>query len=151
MDVVRQLAKQSNLYRPNLDSLNLELRDDYGLKLFIDGVYVEFEPMYVEDGMLIRKSFSPDKSLAGVEMIPFEELTDLIVELNIDGVKSYCQSPELIKAEKEQYKREKDLLDINFIDSQGIDVDKYNRVKKSIESSTATINTYEELKNKKTL
>jgi hypothetical protein len=151
MDVVRQLAKQSNLYRPNLDSLNLELRDDYGLKLFIDGVYVEFEPMYVEDGMLIRKSFSPDKSLAGVEMIPFEELTDLIVELNIDGVKSYCQSPELIKAEKEQYKREKDLLDINFIDSQGIDVDKYHRVKKSIESSTSTINTYEELKNKKTL
>jgi hypothetical protein len=151
MDVVRQLAKQSNLYRPNLDSLNLELRDDYGLKMFIDGVYVEFEPMYVEDGMLIRKSFSPDKSLAGVEMIPFEELTDLIVELNIDGVKSYCQSPELIKAEKEQYKREKDLLDINFIDSQGIDVDKYHRVKKSIESSTSTINTYEELKNKKTL
>jgi hypothetical protein len=151
MDVVRQLAKQSNLYRPNLDSLNLDLKDDYGLKLFIDGVYVEFEPMYVEDGMLIRKSFSPDKSLAGVEMIPFEELTDLIVELNIDGVKSYCQSPELIKAEKEQYKREKDLLDINFIDSQGIDVDKYHRVKKSIESSTATINTYEELKNKKTL
>jgi hypothetical protein len=151
MDVVRQLAKQSNLYRPNLDSLNLDLRDDYGLKLFIDGVYVEFEPMYVEDGMLIRKSFSPDKSLAGVEMIPFEELTDLIVELNIDGVKSYCQSPELIKAEKEQYKREKDLLDINFIDSQGIDVDKYHRVKKSIESSTSTINTYEELKNKKTL
>jgi hypothetical protein len=146
MDVVRQLAKQGNLYRPNLD-----LRDDYGLKLFIDGVYVEFEPMYVEDGMLIRKSFSPDKSLAGVEMIPFEELTDLIVELNIDGVKSYCQSPELIKAEKEQYKREKDLLDINFIDSQGIDVDKYHRVKKSIESSTSTINTYEELKNKKTL
>jgi hypothetical protein len=151
MDVVRQLAKQSNLYRPNLDSLNLDLKDDYGLKLFIDGVYVEFEPMYVEDGMLIRKSFSPDKSLAGVEMIPFEELTDLIVELNIDGVKSYCQSPELIKAEKEQYKREKDLLDINFIDSQGIDVDKYHRVKKSIESSTSTINTYEELKNKKTL
>ncbi len=151
MDVVRQLAKQSNLYRPNLDSLNLDLRDDYGLKLFIDGVYVEFEPMYVEDGMLIRKSFSPDKSLAGVEMIPFEELTDLIVELNIDGVKSYCQSPELIKAEKEQYKREKDLLDINFIDSQDIDVDKYHRVKKSIESSTATINTYEELKNRKTL
>jgi hypothetical protein len=151
MDVVRQLAKQSNLYRPNLDSLNLDLKDDYGLKLFIDGVYVEFEPMYVEDGMLIRKSFSPDKSLAGVETIPFEELTDLIVELNIDGVKSYCQSPELIKAEKEQYKREKDLLDINFIDSQGIDVDKYHRVKKSIESSTATINTYEELKNKKTL
>jgi hypothetical protein len=37
------------------------------------------------------------------------------------------------------------------IDGQGIDVDKYNRVKKSIESSTATINTYEELKNKKTL
>ena len=61
------------------------------------------------------------------------------------------QSPELIKGEKEQYKREKDLLDISFIDSQGIDIDKYRRVKKAIELSTASISSYEDLKSKKTL
>ena len=151
IDVIRQLAKQSNLYIPKFDSLNLDLGDDYGLKIFIDGVYVEFEPMFIDNGMLVRKSFSPNKEMAGTEMIPFEELTDLIVAIDIDGIKSYCQSPELIKAEKEQYKREKDLSDINFIDSQGIDIDKYHRVKKSIESSTTSISSYEDLKSKKTL
>ena len=90
-------------------------------------------------------------TIIDLSAIPFEVLTDLIVEIDIDSVKTYCQSPELIKAEKEQYKREKDILDINFIDSQGIDIDKYHRVKKSIESSTTSISSYEDLKSKKTL
>ena len=151
IDYIRQLAKQNNLYIPEFDSLNLNLGDDYGLKIFIDGVYVEFEPMLIDNGMLVRKSFSPNKELAGIESIPFEVLTDLIVEIDIDGVKTYCQSPELIKGEKEQYKREKDILDISFIDSQGIDIDKYRRVKKAIELSTASISSYEDLRSKKTL
>ena len=151
IDVIRQLARQNNLYIPKLDSLNLDLGDDYGLKIFIDGVYVEFEPMYIDNGMLVRKSFSPNKEMAGTEMIPFEELTDLIVLIDIDGIKSYCQSPELIKAAKEQYKREKDLLDISFIDSQGIDIEKYHRVKKSLELSETSITSYEDLRRKKTL
>lgn len=151
IDVIRQLAKQNNLYIPKLDSLNLDLGDDYGLKIFIDGVYVEFEPMHIDKGMLVRKSFSPNKEMAGTEMIPFEELTDLIVSIDIDGIKSYCQSPELIKAAKEQYKREKDLLDISFIDSQGIDIEKYHRVKKSLELSETSITSYEDLRRKNTL
>ena len=151
IDVIRQLARQNNLYIPKLDSLNLDLGDDYGLKIFIDGVYVEFEPMYIDNGMLVRKSFSPNKELAGTETIPFNELTDLIVSIDIDGIKSYCQSPELIKAAKEQYKREKDLLDISFIDIQGIDVEKYKRVKKSLELSETSITSYEDLRSKKTL
>lgn len=151
IDVIRQLAKQSNLYIPKFDSLNLDLGDDYGLKIFIDGVYVEFEPMLIDNGMLVRKSFSPNKEMAGTEMIPFEELTDLIVEIDVDGIKSYCQSPELIKAGKEQYKREKDLLDISFIDSQEIDIEKYHRVKKSLELSETSITSYEDLRSKKTL
>ena len=151
IDVIRQLARQNNLYIPKLDSLNLDLGDDYGLKIFIDGVYVEFEPMYIDNGMLVRKSFSPNKELAGTETIPFNELTDLIVSIDIDRIKSYCQSPELIKAAKEQYKREKDLLDISFIDIQGIDVEKYKRVKKSLELSETSITSYEDLRSKKTL
>ena len=129
INVIRDLAKQNNIYIPELDSLNLELDDDYGLKVYVDGVYVEFEPMSIEDGQLVRKSFSPKRELAGVEMIPFQDLVDLIVEIDLNGIKSYCQSPELIKAEKEQYKREKDLLDIEFIDSQGISMDSYENLR----------------------
>ncbi len=146
LEFVRQLAIEHNLYKPEFDSLSLELGGDYGFKLFINGVYVEFEPMSIQEGMLIRKSFSPDKELAGIEEIPFQELSDLIVELNVDGFKTYCQSPELIKALKEQYKREKDLIDISFIDSQGIDKEKYNRVKKAIELSKTSISSYDELR-----
>ena len=58
---------------------------------------------------------------------------------------------ELIKAAKEQYKREKDLLDISFIDSQGIDIEKYHRVKNSLELSEVSITSYEDLRSKKTL
>lgn len=151
INIIRELAKQNNLYISELDSLNLGLGDDYGLKLFIDGVYVEFEPMSIDNGNLVRKSFSPNKEIAGIEMIPFQELTDLIVEIDIDGVKTYCQSPELIKGEKEQYRREKDLLDIKFIDSQGIDIEKYNRVRKAIELSNVSMDSYEDLRTKKSL
>ena len=151
IDVIRELAKQNNLYIPDLDSLNLDLGDDYGLKIYVDGVYVEFEPMSIQEGMLVRKSFSLNRKLAGTEMIPFQELTDLIVEMDLEGVKTYIQSPELIKVEKEQYRRDKDLADIRFIDSQGIDIDKYNRVKKAIELSSSTISSYDDLREHKAL
>ncbi len=151
MDVVRQLAQQNNLHKPELDSLNLNLDDDYGFKLFIDGVYVEFEPMSIDNGNLVRKSFSPNRKLAGAETIPFQQLTDLIVEMDIDGIKTYCQSPELIKIDKEKYKRDKDLLDISFIDSQGIDTEKYERVKKMVELSSVSMKSYDDLNSKKAL
>ena len=151
INVIRELLKQSGRYQEELDSLQLGLGEDYGLKAWIDGVFVEFEPMFIDNGMLVRKSFSPNKEMAGTEMIPFKELTDLIVAIDIDGIKSYCQSPELIKAEKEKYKREKDLLDISFIDSQEIDIEKYHRVKKLLELSEVSITSYEDLRNKKTL
>lgn len=146
MDIIRQLLQQSNLYKPELDSINLNLDDDYGLKVFIDGVYVEFEPMIAKDGLFIRKSFSPNKEVAGAEQIPYSELDDLITTMDIDGVKTYCQSIEMIKMSKEQYKRDKDLMDIKFIESQGFDAEKCKRVKKSIEMSSTFINTYDDLK-----
>lgn len=149
MDYIRLLLQQNGLYKPELDSLNLNLGDDYGLKVFIDGIYVEFEPMIIEDGFFIRKSFSPTKEVAGVEQIPYEQLEDLITRIDIDGIKTFCQSMEMIKVSKEKYKRDKDLFDINFIDSKGIDFAKYERVKKSIELSSTLTSTYDELREKK--
>lgn len=151
MEIIRLLLQTNGLYRENLDSLNLGLDMDYGIKAFIDGVYVEFEPVNFDSGIMTRKSFSPDKELAGSEEISYSNIEDIIVPIEMNGVHTFSQSMEMIKAEKEQYKREKDILDINFIDSQGIDIEKFHRVKKSIESSTTSINSYDDLKSKKIL
>lgn len=132
MGIIRQIAQQSDHYHPELDSINLGLEGDYGLKIFIGGVYVEFEPMIIKDGVFIRKSFSPNKKLAGMEQIPFSKLDDLIISTTIDGVKTFCESMEMIKVSKEQYLREKDVKDIEFIDSHGIDAEKYARVKRAM-------------------
>lgn len=61
MPTMRELVKQNFYYNPELDSLNLGLDNDYGLKTFIDGIYVEFEPMNIENEVFTRKSFSPSK------------------------------------------------------------------------------------------
>jgi len=149
MHVIRQLLKKSNIYKPELDSFNLNLDGDYGLKVYIDGVYVEFEPMIIKDGLFIRKSFSTNKKVAGIEQIPFSKIEDLIIKIDFDGTSSYCQSMEMIKVGKEQHQREKDLKDIIFIDEHGIDVEKYKRVKESLKMSSTNINSYEDSKEKK--
>lgn len=149
IDVIRNLVQQNKLYSPELDSINLGLDDDYGLKVFIDGVYVEFEPMNVKDNIFTRKSFSPNREVAGIEQIPYSRLDDLITEIDVDGIKTFCQSIEMIKVGKEQYKREKDLMDIKFIENQGFDKEKYERVKKSVEMSSTFISNYEDLRERK--
>ena len=146
MPTMRELVKQNFYYNPELDSLNLGLDNDYGLKTFIDGVYIEFEPMNIENEVFTRKSFSPSKKVAGIEQIPFENLEDIITTTKTGDAIISFQSVEMIKAQKEIYKREKDLLDIAFIDNQGIDFGKYERVKKSMQSATYNIISYEKPK-----
>ncbi|MBQ6135327.1 MAG: hypothetical protein IJI60_03310 [Bacilli bacterium] len=154
MEELRKLLKAHQLYRPKRDSLNLGFSGDYGLKVFIDDVYVEFEPVTIEENVLIRKSFSPNLEIVGVESIPFVELTDLIIPVQIDGVDTFSVTLEFIKASKElaveKYGvpsiREKDLKDIDFINQSGIDPKKYERVKKEFSSSTIKMKSYEEAK-----
>lgn len=150
MDDIRRLLKEAGIYKPERDSINLGLDRDYGLKVFIDGVYVEFEPMSIKDGMLTRASFSPDRQLAGVEVLPFLELSDVVVPVNVDGIQTYTQSMELIRAGKDKYRREKDLRDIAFIDQHGIDEEKYKRVIACMENETVSMSTYDELRRLKT-
>ena len=149
LPVIRQLLQENNLYDPTLDSLNLGLDQDYGLKVFIDGVYVEFEPMTITNGIVSRSSFSPNKELAGTEYIPYINIEDMIIPIEIDGVKTFAQSPELIKASKEQYKRPKDIQDIAFIDKYGINQEKYSRVSESIKNTTIIMHSYEEQRKNK--
>lgn len=154
MEELRELLKAHQLYRPKRDSLSLGFREDYGCKVFIDDIYVEFEPVMFENNTMIRKSFSPNQEIVGVETIPFVELTDLIIPVQIDGVDTFSATLEFIKASKElaveKYGvasiREKDRKDIDFINHSGIDPQKYERVKKEFSSSTVKMKSYEEAK-----
>ena len=147
---VRRLLKEAGIYKAERDSINLGLDRDYGLKVFIDGVYVEFEPMSIKDGMLTRASFSPDKQVAGFEVLPFLELGDVIVPINIDGIQTYTESMELIRVGKAKYGREKDLKDIAFIDQHGIDEEKYKRIIACMENMSVSMSSYVVLRRLKT-
>ena len=146
MDIVRDLVKLHNLYIPAKDSLNLGVDGDYGLKVFIDGVYVEFEPMSIKDNNFIRKSFSPSKQLVGEEITPFEDINDLITRVEIDGKEVMVETLEFIKVGKEKYQRDKDIEDVKFIDRQGIDEDKYLRAKTSFSNTEVKMTHYSQEK-----
>jgi len=146
MGVLRDMFKKAENYRPHLDSINLGLDKDYGFKIFIDGVYVEFEPMSIKDGHLIRSSFSPDKEFAGTEVIPFLEMEDVVVPITVDGISTHTESMELIRASKAKYERDKDLKDIAFIDSHGIDPERYARVVACLKQADVSMSSYEELR-----
>lgn len=148
MDYVRKLLKEAGIYRQERDSLSLGLDRDYGLKVFIDGVYVEFEPMMIKDGYLSRASFSPDKKVAGTEVTPFLEIEDIMVPVIIDGIQTLTESMELIRASKAKYGRKKDIDDIAFIDGKGIDSEKYERVVAYLRETVPDIAPYEELRNR---
>lgn len=141
--IIRDLLKLHNKYKEELDSLSYNMGDDYGLKVFIDGIYVEFEPMKIENNQLIRKSFSPRRKQFGTETIPFDNIEDLIIPIEIEGISTYVETPEYIKVDKEKYKREKDLMDISFIDSLGINEAKYDRVKRNVDLATEILSSYE--------
>ena len=149
LDPIRELLKQHNLYDPTLDSINLSLDQDYGLKAFIEGVYVEFEPMNITNNVFSRLSFSPDKEIAGTESIPYTYLDDLIIPIDIAGIKTSTQSMELIKVAKEQYRRPKDLQDIAFLNECGINQEKYFRVVEALKNATTVIHSYDDLRQKK--
>lgn len=146
MGVLRDMFKKVENYRPHLDSINLGLDKDYGFKIFIDGVYVEFEPMSIKDGHLIRSSFSPDKEFAGTEVIPFLEMEDVVIPITVDGISTHTESMELIRASKAKYERDKDLKDIAFIDSHGIDPERYARVVACLKQADVSMSSYEELR-----
>lgn len=145
ISIIREILIQSNLYEPELDSLNFNVDDDYGLKTHIDGVYVEFEPIKVESNFLHRKSFSPTKQIVGEEITHFDEITDLIIPVQLDGINTYSQSMEYIKVQKEKHKRDKDIKDIEFIDKFGIDTNKYERIKSNFRNAKEQLQNYSTL------
>lgn len=151
INVIRELLKQSGRYQEELDSLQLELDEDYGVKAWIDGVFVEFEPINFEDNVLKRYTFSVEKQMIGIEEIPYDNIDDLIIPFEVNGKITYCQSNELNKAGKEKYRREKDLKDAEFIGRHNIDMEKYERAKKAIEESKTTIISFEDVKKKQEL
>lgn len=144
MEQMRQIVQERFHYMPNLDSATFGLSADYGFKIFIGDVYVEFEPIAISKGVFIQRSFSPNSKKAGEQQIPFVNIEDLMIPIEIDGVPTHCQSLEMIRASKEQYRRPKDIDDIEFIDSYGIDQEKYERVQTAMKQTTSNIFEYED-------
>ena len=145
IDNIREMLKSYNLYNPELDSLNLDLDMDYGLKAYINGTYVEFEPMSYDNGIFTKASFSPNSERAGVETIPCD-IEDIMIPVVIDGHETLFQSMEMIMAEKEMYRREKDIKDIEFINSKGIDIDKYLRIQEALKKTVLKIDNYGDIR-----
>ncbi len=144
MDKIRKIAQERFHYMPNLDSVTLGLDSDYGFKIFIGDVYVEFEPIAIKEGRFVQRSFSPNSKKAGEQQIPFVDIEDLITPIKINGISTHCQSLEMIRASKEQYGRPKDIEDIEFIDNYGINQEKYERVKTALSNSISNIFEYED-------
>ncbi|MBE6147219.1 MAG: hypothetical protein E7168_02665 [Firmicutes bacterium] len=142
MEIVRCLLQEHNLYIDTKDSLNFNVDKDYGLKAYVDGVYVEFEPMKIVNNRLYRRSFSPNSEMVGEEVIEFDQITDLIIPVQVEGINTYFQSMEYIKVQKEKYQRDKDIKDVQFINKCGFDVEKYNRVKMSFDNSYQELQKY---------
>lgn len=149
MDYLRTLLQEEGYYNPERDSVNLGLDKDYGLKVFIDGVYVEFEPMSLQDGIFTRMSFVEEKQLAGVEKLPYINVEDIMIPIEFDGVRVYSKTPELIKVGKEKYMREKDVQDVAFINEHGFDTAKYLRAQEMFYKRIAEVNTFDNLKGMK--
>jgi hypothetical protein len=63
--------------------------------------------------------------------IMFEDISDIIIPIELDGKKVYAETMELIKVDKETYQREKDIKDIEFINDNGVNEEKYQRVQKA--------------------
>ena len=144
MEKIRQIAQEKFHYMPEQDSLAMGMNRDYGFKIFIGGVYVEFEPIAVRDGVFFHRSFSLNSKKAGEQQIPFEDIQDIMVPIEINGIKTHSQSNEMIRLSKSECGRPKDLADIAFIDSCGIGQAKYQRLKEAMAKRTLDMFAYEE-------
>jgi hypothetical protein len=144
MSQIRQIAQQKYHYMPNQDSIVLGLDRDYGFKIFIGNVYVEFEPISIKDGIFTHRSFSLNSKNAGEQQIPFDHIEDIMVPIELDGIKTFAQSKEMIRASKSEVARPKDLADIEFIDACGINQEKYERIQKALSNRTLNIFSYED-------
>ena len=123
------------------------LDKDYGFKIFVGDVYVEFEPISVEKGVFTHRTFSLNSEKAGEQQIPFEEIEDIMIPVSLNGVKTRVQTNEMIRFSKAECKRPKDLADIEVIDRWGIDQKKYARVKKALSKRKVSMFSYKTLTN----
>lgn len=143
MDKLREMAKEKCHYMPEQDSVVMGLDRDYGFKVFIGDVYVEFEPISVKDGVFTHRSFSYSSKKAGEQHIPFEQIEDILVPVEINGIQTRVESNEMIRASKAECARPKDIADVEFIDSCGIDEEKYARVQNSLLSREMNVFPYQ--------
>ena len=152
MTIVREKLKEFGVYNERLDSLSYRHSNglDYGVDTNISGVPVGFYPYEVKtvkrlDGsklvdtdMIVQRTFTPPYEKEGKPELKVKEIPNLLendyyAESHIDGIPYKHTSLELIKATKllalkAGWRTEKDLKDIEQIDSIGTDEEKQKRV-----------------------
>lgn len=141
MGTVREFLKNQGYYKVKFDSMSFPFnvdQTDHGVEVLIKGIPVNFAPFEVRKNDIIQKNFSIAE-LGGFNALLTATLKDISIEDYItdykidDGLEIYSYTLEVVRATKEKSDREKDLVDLREIDRIGIDYERYNRVKTSVQ------------------
>lgn len=142
MGQIRKILKEYNLYNEGSDSLSYQGEDkiDYGIETMLRGIPIGFYPYEITmNNEIVQRSFTlPTVGLTREPQLKTTVLsnvceTDYISTYQLpNGLQIKTNSLEVIRASKEETNRGKDITDIKQIDTIGIDLEKYNRIKQSV-------------------
>ena len=152
MELIRKYLKDKGYYQKEMDSRFLALNNtqgDYGIDALINGVPVNFAPFEANGDSIIQKNFSL-KALVGYDALMKATMKNIAVEDYIttyllkSGIELGSYTLEAVKAAKENSNRTKDKIDLCEVEKIGIDQDRYNRIKSSIQNMQIECIAYEQ-------
>ena len=152
MELIRKYLKDKGYYQKEMDSRFLALNNtqgDYGIDALINGVPVNFAPFEANGDIIIQKNFSL-KALVGYDALMKATMKNIAVEDYIttyllkSGVELGSYTLEAVKAAKENSNRTKDKIDLCEVEKIGINQDRYNRIKSSIQNMQIECIAYEQ-------
>jgi len=152
MGLIREYLKNEGYYQKEMDSLFLAINNnqvDYGIEALINGVPVNFAPFEANGDSIIQKNFSI-KALVGYDALMKATMKNIAVEDYIttyllkSGIELGSYTLEAVKAAKENSNRTKDKIDLCEIEKIGINQDRYNRIKSSIQNMQIECIAYEQ-------
>jgi len=152
MELIREYLKNEGYYQKEMDSRFLAINNnqvDYGIEVLINGVPVNFAPFEVDGDSIIQKNFSI-KALVGYDALMKATMKNIAVEDYIttyllkSGIELGSYTLEAVKAAKESSDRTKDKIDLCEIEKIGINQERYNRIKSSIQNMQIECIAYEQ-------
>lgn len=152
MGIIREYLKSMGYYQSEMDSMCLAFNNgqhDYGVEVFIDKIPVNFAPYEVDGNNIIQRNFSLE-SLAGFDALLTATLENIQVDDYVtfytlkNKLKIGAYTLEAVQATKEKTNREKDCIDLQEIKKIGINLNRYNRIKQSIQNMKISFITKEQ-------